>query len=78
MSNWTIFWLTLGVIAGTGEGIALYRTAPGDTLSEQIWHWLKVTPGKTPLPGVLISWRSFALGGFLVWLIGHFLFGWWT
>lgn len=75
MTGWTWFWLTLGAVAATGEGIALAR-APGGTLSEQMWHWLKVTPGKTSARAALQSWRALAVGGFLVWLLLHFLFGW--
>jgi hypothetical protein len=78
VSAWTAFWLTLLGIGVLGEAVALWRTVPGDTLSEQVWHWLHVTPGKTPSRAVLLSWRSFALAGLLVWLLGHFLLGWWT
>lgn len=78
MTSWAIFWLSLGVVALGGEGYALFRKAPGDTLSEQIWNWLKVVPGDTHAKAALQSWRSVAVGGTLIWLFGHFLFGWWT
>lgn len=76
MTAWALFWLSLGAIAAGGEGVALFRTAPGDTLSEQVWAWLRVKPGRAPAP--LRSWRAFTVGASLVWLFGHFLFGWWT
>lgn len=78
MSGWHVFWLVWGGIFVVGEGIALYRTQPGDTLSEMVWSWLRVTPGRTPLSSPLARWPSYVVGALLVWLLGHFLLGWWT
>jgi hypothetical protein len=78
MSIWTAVWIAWLAVFVVVEGWALARKAPGDTLSEQVWHWLHVTPGQTPSRAVLLSWRSFALAGLLLWLVGHFLLGWWT
>ena len=79
MTGWSYYWL-LWVFGGflIPEIIALIRKQTGDTLSEQIWAWLRVTPGKTPMKTALSSWRSFVMACGLVWLAGHFLFGWWT
>jgi hypothetical protein len=76
--GWLIFWVAWAAVFIVGEGIALARTAKGDTASEQIWAWLKVTPGKTPASAALYRWPSYLVGALLVWLAGHFLFGWWT
>jgi hypothetical protein len=74
-------WYWFGVFGVLGfvipETIALIRKQPHDTLSEQIWAWLKIEPGITPMKAALMSWRSFLVGSVLVWLFGHFLFGWW-
>jgi hypothetical protein len=78
VSGWTIFWLSFGLVGLVAEGAALARTAPGDTLSEQVWAWLRVAPGKTPARAALLSWRSALVGGLLLWLTGHFVLGWWA
>lgn len=65
MSKWAWFWLTW-LAAGIGlELYTVYRPAPGDTLSEQVW-------------GLIAAHGSFAfiIGGFLIWLTVHFLRGW--
>jgi len=76
MSGWLIYWLLWGLMFAVGEGIALKRTEKGDTLSEQIWAWLKVTPGKTPASSALFRFPSAVVGATLIWLFFHFLFGW--
>ncbi len=78
MSAWTAFWLVWMAAGGTAEAVALGRRAPHDTLSEQVWAWLHVTPGQTTLRTAVQSWRAFAVAGFLFWLIPHFTLGWWT
>lgn len=78
MNGWLIFWLAWGGVFVVGEGVALARAAPGDTLSEQVWRWLHITPGQSALSSPLARWPSYAVGALLVWLLGHFLLGWWT
>ncbi len=78
MNGWLIFWLAWGAVFVVGESIALARTASGDTLSEQVWRWLKVTPGKTPASSALLRWPTYAVAGLLVWLTLHLTLGWWT
>jgi len=75
---WAIGWIVLGALALIAEIIALIRKQPNDTLSEQVWAWLRVDPGTTTMVNALQSWRSFVVGALLLWLMGHFLFGWWT
>lgn len=53
MSSWTwywIVWLVLGFVVP--EGIALVNKSTGDTLSENVWAWLrgKQKPGATSPP----------------------------
>jgi hypothetical protein len=78
VNGWAWFWLSWLGVAAVVEAVALIRKAPADTASEAVWRWLKVTPGKTPARAAVWSWRSFALGAFLLWLTLHFLLGWWT
>lgn len=73
-----MFWLAWMVAGGAAEAVALGRRAPHDTLSEQVWSWLHVTPGQTGLRNAVQSWRTLAVVGFLAWLIPHFALGWWT
>jgi hypothetical protein len=75
MSNYTIAWILWGLIFLAIEGIALADKDEGDTLSEHIWRWFKVRgaiPTKTGWTLRLI------LAGFMVWLSGHMIFGWWS
>lgn len=76
--TWLIIWLSVGVVTLCFEGYAIASKVVGDTLSEQVWKWLKVVPGVSTPKQALISWRSFVVGAGLIWLFGHFLFGWWT
>ena len=55
---WALWLLAFIVI----EGLALLRPAKDDTLSEHVWSWLSGGPA-----------RYILLGGFLIWLIVHFL-----
>lgn len=78
MNGWLVFWLAWCGVFVVGEGIALARTQRGDTLSETVWRWLHVTPGKTKASAALTRFPTYVVGALLVWLFGHFLFGWWT
>lgn len=60
--TFTIAWIVIGLAALFLEITALLNPAKGDTLSENVWKWLR---GK-PL-------RKFLLGAFLFWLLMHFL-----
>jgi hypothetical protein len=72
--NWaTYIWIGLGAIAVLVEGIALLNKKEGDTLSEHVWKWLKVEDKSKKLT----AWRFFVLA-FMLWLTGHFVFGWWA
>ncbi|MDX6740754.1 hypothetical protein [Actinocorallia sp. A-T 12471] len=67
-----IGWIAAFVVI---EGVALARRAPGDTLSEHVWRWLRVRDARpTPLTWAL---RLLLVAGG-VWLTGHLAFGWWS
>lgn len=71
----TIFWISWAFAALTVEIYALARKDRGDTLSEHVWKWFKVSDSR---PTVWTwAWRA-PLFVFLVWLTGHLVFGWWT
>ena len=41
-TKFTIIWLAWIIIGGVIEGIALFNSTRGDTLSEHLWAWLGV------------------------------------
>jgi len=73
--TWTIIWATIGGLALGAEIVALVSPAEGDTLSEHVWRWLKVG-GRNP---TTLTWVLRGLVAvFLIWLLLHFEFGWFT
>ena len=82
MSAWTWLWLGWLVYFLIVEGIALYRSTPGDTLSEHVWVWFgtqRRKPGDPYRPRT--GWtqlRRVLLLAFLAWLSVHFLTGGWA
>jgi hypothetical protein len=72
---WRWYWafVIVGLI-GVPEVIALIRSRRGDTLSEAIWYWCKVTPGRT-----VWTWNAVHIlaAAFLVWLVVHLMTGYW-
>jgi hypothetical protein len=64
------------------EGMALFNSKPGDTLSEHIWAWFgtqRRKPGEPERPRS--GWtqaRRFGLLAFMAWLSAHFLTGGWV
>lgn len=40
--EFTIGWVSLAVAGFVIEGIALFNSRPGDTLSEHLWAWLGI------------------------------------
>lgn len=47
MSGFTIAWIVWGVAFAIIEGIALFNSRRGDTLSEHVWAWIGVGPHRT-------------------------------
>ena len=78
MSVWTWLWLGWGLIFCVVEGVALFNSRTGDTLSEHAWQWLGYSmTGRGPLrqPSGWTRLRRFVLLAFLAWLVAHFLTG---
>lgn len=81
MSGWTVMWLGwLAMFLGI-EGMALFNSKPGDTLSEHVWAWFgtqRTKPGEPERPRS--GWtqlRRVGLLAFMAWLTVHFLTGGW-
>ena len=81
----TLLWIGLGICALIIEGVALFNSRSGDTLSEHIWAWLGVRRGDAGKPGygfVAPRWTlrvaRLLLIFFLVWLTLHFVTGGWV
>lgn len=55
------------------EGVALYRKAPGDTLSEHVWRVFRTDKMSKPTGSTRL--RRFILLAFMAWLSVHFLTG---
>lgn len=81
MSGWTWLWLAWFGYFAAVEGVALFNSKPGDTLSEHIWLWFgtqRRKPGEPERPRS--GWtqlRRVVLLGFMAWLGAHFLTGGW-
>lgn len=75
MSWFDVFWVSVLLAGGTVELVALKRPAPGDTLSEHMWKWLRVADPRPTLPFIVLRALTAAV---MVWLAGHFAMGWWT
>lgn len=75
MSGWTLAWCGwLGAFLFI-EGWALFNRTEGDTLSEHVWSWWHV---HDPRPTVLVVLARIPLALFLLWLLVHLTFGWFT
>ena len=69
------YWAAWLVVAfGVPEGVAVFTGHPENTLSETVWRWFDVVPGKT-----LTQWSiaHFILLVLMLWLFGHFVLGIW-
>lgn len=94
MSIYTWLWLGIGVCALILEGVALFNSRQGDTLSEHVWAWLGVgaydrvarmrpdqgsaLPGQFVAPMWTLRVARLLLITFLVWLTLHFTTGGWV
>lgn len=81
MTAFTIAWLVWLAYFVVVEGMALFNSKPGDTLSEHVWAWFgtAVKPGQSGRQRS--GWtqlRRFALLAFMAWLLVHFITGGWV
>ena len=75
MSIWTIAWIGWFAYFAIVEGMALFNSRPGDTLSEHVWAWFGTAGGPDKQPTGWTRARRFALLAFMCWLSVHFLTG---
>lgn len=78
MSAWTWAWLAWGLAFCVIEGMALFNSRSGDTLSEHAWAWLGyAVTGQQDLrrPTGWTRLRRFVLLAGLAWLVVHLLTG---
>lgn len=73
LTIYTWLWLAWGLVFLLIEGRALTNKQADDTLSEHVWKWFTVR-GKN----ARWTFQRFFLAAFMVWLSGHFIFGWWA
>ncbi|GAB1641747.1 hypothetical protein [Krasilnikovia sp. MM14-A1259] len=82
MSVYTAAWLLWFAYFLIVEGMALFNSRPGDTLSEHVWAWFgtqRAAPGESPrLRSGWTQLRRVLLLAFMVWLSVHFLMGGWA
>ena len=72
---YTWIWVALGAAALVTELAALFSRRPGGTLSEHMWKLLRVDD---PRPSGAVWVGRGAVAVFLLWLVPHFLLGWFT
>lgn len=75
MDAWTARWLVWIALFFALEIPALLNKQPGQTLSEHVWAWFRVKDSRH----TVITWllRSVLLL-FLIWLLFHLGFAWFT
>lgn len=81
LSVYTLAWLAWLAYFLIVEGIALFNSKPGDTLSEHVWAWFGTEWRKGTSPRERSGWtqlRRFLLLAFMLWLTAHFLTGGWV
>jgi hypothetical protein len=76
VNPWHVWWLCFSLLGLSVEAVALLRTQSGDTASEWVWSYLKVTPGKTTVSSAAARWGTYVVLAVGVWLTAHFAFGW--
>jgi hypothetical protein len=75
-------WLIWGLWFVIWEGRALINKSTGDTLSENVWNWLRGKRQRVnnfpdpPIKWNHNTWRTWFLFMFLIWLAFHLSFGW--
>lgn len=72
--SWTLLWLGWAVYFLIVEGMALFNSTKGDTLSEHVWAFLGFSNGMRSPTG-WTRLRRFVVLAFMAWLTFHFLTG---
>lgn len=77
MSPWTWAWIAWAVYFLVVEGMALFNSRPGDTLSEHVWAFIGIRRKGDDLrqPTGWTRLRRFLVLAFLAWLSVHLLTG---
>jgi hypothetical protein len=77
VSPWTWAWVGWAAYFLVVEGMALFNSRPGDTLSEHVWAFIGVRPAGADLrdPSGWTRLRRFLVLAFLAWLSVHLLTG---
>lgn len=78
MTVWDWAWLAWGVLFCVIEGMALFNSVGGDTLSEHVWAFLGIRNldgRRIQNPGGWARLRRFITLAFLAWLSVHLLTG---
>lgn len=68
--SWSYLWLAWLLAFCVIEGIAIFDSQRGNTLSENVWAWFSIK-GK----GRAWRFRRFVLLSFMAWLTVHFVSG---
>jgi hypothetical protein len=76
VSPWTWAWAGWAVYFLIVEGMALFNSKPGDTLSEHVWAFIGIRrKGELRNPTGWTRARRFAVLAFMAWLSVHLLTG---
>jgi hypothetical protein len=72
---WTWAWIGWGAYFVVVEGMALFNSRSGDTLSEHVWAFLGYREGRVGPPTGSERLRRFVTLAGLAWLVVHLLTG---
>lgn len=75
MSAYTWAWLAWALAFVIVEGMALFNSRRGDTLSEHVWAWLGSAHLTRKQPTGWTRLRRFVVLAGLAWVVAHFLTG---
>lgn len=77
MNPFTWFWLGWASLGVGVELYAFFSDAERGTLSANVWHY--ITKPKSETGAAVVVWAGrVGVASFLVWLLGHLTFGWWS
>lgn len=79
MNSFTWLWVVWGLAFAVIEGVALFNSRKGDTLSEHVWAFLGVRRGPVGArvtPKWTLRLARFGVVSGLVWLVVHLTTNW--